>query len=84
MLKFCRHSGMFLCSTAVMPTLAGAPEAFAQKVTYEQAWAKCKADVNKNLPGESAASAARYARGGACMMQYGYRLKRSNRAELDD
>jgi hypothetical protein len=82
MIRICRLSAMFvLLLTAA--AFCGASNASAQKkVTYEQAWAKCKADVNANYPGESAATSGRYARGASCMQQYGYRLKKSSRKEL--
>jgi hypothetical protein len=73
-----KRSGMLVLSLVVL-SFCGAPNAFAQKkLSYEEAWAKCKADVNANFPGEGSYSAARYARGGSCMKQYGYRLKKSS------
>ena len=68
--------GAFALSFAAVLALAGAPDASAQKLTYEQAFAKCKADVVRSTPGETAGSAARYSRGLSCMQQYGYRLKK--------
>jgi hypothetical protein len=71
---------MFLLSFAAMLAVAGAPDAFAQeRLTYEQAFARCKADVVRNTPGETVGSAARYSRGLACMQQYGFRLKESDK-----
>jgi hypothetical protein len=76
MLKLRRRSGMYLLSFAAVLAVAGAPDASAQqKLTYEQAFARCKADVVRNTPGETVGSAARYSRGLACMSQYGFRLK---------
>ena len=76
MLRFCRRSGMFALSFAAVLAVAGAPDASAQqKLTYEQAFARCKADVVRNTPGETVGSAARYSRGLSCMQQYGFRLK---------
>ena len=76
MLNLRRRSGMYLVSFAAVPAVAGAPDASAQqKLTYEQAFARCKADVVRNTPGETTGSAARYTRGLSCMQQYGYRLK---------
>ena len=49
-----------------------------KKLTYEQAFAKCKEDVNRTLPTEYH-SAGRYARGASCMKQYGYHLKKSTK-----
>ena len=83
MSSFCRRSALSAFSFAVVLVFCGAPNAFAQKLTYEQAFAKCKDDVTKNVnAGESAGTAARYARAGACMLQYGFRLKRADRAGL--
>ena len=48
-----------------------------KKLTYDEAWATCKAEIAKNVsPNEGRDSAARYAAGGACMKKYGYRLKK--------
>jgi hypothetical protein len=41
------------------------------RLSYEQAWARCKAFVDV-LPRD--AQSQRYSRGSACMHQYGYRL----------
>jgi hypothetical protein len=77
MLRFCRHSGMFVLSFAAALVLS-IPDAFAQKrLTYQQAFAKCKADVVASTPGETAGSSQRYTRGMACMKQHGYNLKKS-------
>ena len=50
--------------------VAGVPDASAQKLIYEQAFAKCKADVVANTPGETSGSAARYSRGLSCMQHF--------------
>ena len=62
-----------------MLVLYGAPGAYAQKkkLTYEQAFAACKKDVDNIFPGREYDTAGRYARGGACMKQHGYNLKKS-------
>jgi hypothetical protein len=44
MLRFCRRSGMFALSFAAMLAVAGVPDASAQKLTYEEAFARCKKD----------------------------------------
>jgi hypothetical protein len=54
----------------------------AKKLTYEQAWAECRKDVQANLPGDTTQSAARYTRGAACMKTHGYRLKKSSMKSL--
>ena len=41
------------------------------RVTYEQAWAKCKAFVDQL---QRDAQSQRYSRGAACMYRYGYRI----------
>jgi hypothetical protein len=76
MLKLRRRSGMYLLSFAAVLAVAGAPDASAQRLTYEQAFARCKADVVANTPGETVGSAARYTRGLGCMKKYGYQLKK--------
>ena len=58
---------------------AGASDALAQKkkMTYEAAYAKCKAEIGGTAPGSEALStAARSSAGGACMKKYGFRLKK--------
>jgi hypothetical protein len=81
--SFCRRSAMFVFSFVVVLAFCGAPNASAQKLTYEQAMAKCRDDVRAHLgASEGGATAGRYARGGACMKQYGYRLKRSDRKKI--
>jgi hypothetical protein len=76
MLKLRRRSGMYLLPFAAVLVIAAASEVSAQKLTYEQAFARCKADVVRSTPGETSGSSARYARGLSCMQQYGYRLKK--------
>jgi hypothetical protein len=73
-----------ICRIVVLPLagvffLSGIPDASAQKkkLTYQQAFAKCKEDVNRTFPGKEFDTAGRYARGGACMKQHGYFLKKS-------
>jgi len=47
----------------------------AKKLTYEQAYAKCKSIMDKEgTPGTSTQSNVRYTRGAACMKKYGYKL----------
>ena len=49
-----------------------ASAATKKKVTYEQAWKLCKAQLDKeNLPATTTSN-ERYLRGGACMKKYGY------------
>ena len=43
-----------------------------KKVTYEQAWKLCKAQLDKEkIPGTQTSN-ERYMRGGTCMKNYGY------------
>jgi hypothetical protein len=46
-----------------------------KKVSFEQAWKLCKAELDRDkIPGTSAQSNERFIRGGACMKNYGYEL----------
>ena len=69
MLKLSRSLGVSVLTCLLVLAFAGATDVFAQKkLTYEQAFAKCKEDVTKHVnAGEGMGTAARYARGGACM-----------------
>ena len=56
-------------------TLAAASDAFAaKKMSYEQAWTTCKAQLDKTVPGDQAS--ARHSAGASCMRSHGYRLKK--------
>lgn len=48
----------------------------AKKLSYEQAWATCKAQIDKTIPGDQQTSRA--SAGGGCMKKYGYRLKKGS------
>jgi hypothetical protein len=69
---------MVALSLAGVLVLAGTPDAYAQKkkLTYEQAFAMCKKDVDNTFPSKEFDTAGRYARGGACMKQQGFNLKK--------
>ena len=46
-----------------------------KKLTYDQAWAHCKALMDKEkTPGTTTMGNERMMRGGACMHHYGYKL----------
>ena len=45
-----------------------------KKLSYEQAWAKCKAEVDRTVPGDQ--QTVRASAGGSCMRSHGYRLKK--------
>jgi hypothetical protein len=75
-----RLSQMLLLASVAALVIADASTASAQKkVSYEDAWAKCKEFVNAGgSPNDLGMSHGRYARGMTCMKQYGYRLKKSS------
>ena len=54
---------------------AGYAVAAKKKLTYEEAYAKCKAILDKEgTPGTSTQSNVRHTRGAACMKKYGHKL----------
>lgn len=60
---------------------ANVPVASAQakKMTYEQAFAKCKQELDaRGLVGANTSVAERSSAGGACMKKYGFRLKKGS------
>ena len=71
-----------LFATLLAATLAGvfcfadnASAATKKKLTYDEAYARCKAIMDKEgTPGTSTQSNVRYTRGAACMKKYGHRL----------
>jgi hypothetical protein len=66
-----------LLSAGLALALGFADQASAakKKLTYEQAYAKCKAIMDKEgTPGTTTQSNVRYTRRAACMKKYGYRL----------
>jgi hypothetical protein len=72
MTKFRSHCVAAALVILAVPMMAYPALAKHKKLTYEQAWAACKIDVDKNLAKD--AHGARYSRGAACMHKYGYRL----------
>jgi hypothetical protein len=62
---------------AIAFSAAGTASA-AKRLSYEEAFAKCKEEISKTVPGENAGTPARYAAGGACMTRYGFRLKKKD------
>ena len=59
-------------------SFAVTPDAVAQKkLSYAQAFAQCKAEVNRTVPGDQ--QTARVSAGSGCMQKYGYRLKKKNK-----
>ena len=75
MVGISKRFGMLAVSLVAAVAFSGA--ASAAKMTYNQAFAKCKAEIAGNVPmTDSNTSAARYTAGSACMKKYGYRLKK--------
>ena len=71
-----RTFGAAVAAFAVF-ALASAPASAAKKMTYEQAFAKCKEEIKAGAPGsEGLSTAQRHSAGGACMHKYGFRLKK--------
>jgi len=56
---------------ALADTAFAAKKKPAEKLTFDQAWAICKAHVDKL---QADAQSQRYSRGAACMYTYGYRI----------
>ena len=76
-----KHSTTWAITATLVAALAcaGGSDALAakKKMSYEDAFAKCKAEIGGSAPGnESLSTAARTSAGGACMKKYGYRLKK--------
>ena len=70
---------MLALSVAGMLIIFGAPNASAQKkLTYEQAYRKCKQQVDRTYP-TATETTGRYLHGGACMKQLGFDLKKSRK-----
>jgi hypothetical protein len=68
--------GMVVLSSAVL-VLSGVPDASAQKkLSYEDAYSRCKADLDRTFPSGSTSTTGRNTRGAACMKQMGYQLKK--------
>jgi hypothetical protein len=68
-------------SIALLPVVFAASLGFAdsasaaKKLTYDQAWAACKAKMDKaGVPGTGLQANERYIRGANCMKRYGYRI----------
>ncbi len=72
------RTGSIILSASVVAfalSLNAAPAAAKKKLTYEQAWAHCKALLDREkTPGTTTMGNERMVRGGACMKHYGYKL----------
>lgn len=56
------------CVIAAGLAAAAAPK----RLTYEQAWTKCKAQLDKSMPSDQ--HTAKASAGSSCMLRYGYRI----------
>jgi hypothetical protein len=65
-------------AVSVAFVIAGAPSASAAKMTYAQAFKLCQERIKRDHPGTDATgpSSEKYVAGGACMKDYGFRLKK--------
>jgi hypothetical protein len=67
--------GILAVAFAAAFGLGNSASAAAKKLTYEEAYQKCKAIMDKEgTPGTSTQSNVRYTRGSACMKKFGYKL----------
>jgi hypothetical protein len=63
----------FVASLAtVQPSVAASKRASGKKLTYDQAWAFCKDQLDKRFSWSD--HSQRYAAGGSCMLRFGYRI----------
>jgi len=79
MLKHVGFAGIAISSAVVLVMTAGVDAAAAKtkKLSYEEAFAKCKQEMGGGpLGGEGLNTAGRYSFAGGCMKKYGYRLKK--------
>jgi hypothetical protein len=73
MLKFGAAIALAAAAIITLPAVASA----AKKLTYEQAWAQCKKELDAaGTFGVGLDAKARSTAGGACMKKHGYRLKK--------
>jgi hypothetical protein len=76
-----KHSTTWAITATLVAALAcaGGSDALAakKKMSYEDAFAKCKQELDAaGVPGVQTSATARSTAGGACMKKYGYRLKK--------
>jgi hypothetical protein len=77
MLKLDRQYLVIALPVAAVFVFSAAAQAIAQKkVSYEQAWAACKSQIDRTTPGDQ--QTARASAGAGCMKKYGYRLKKNS------
>jgi hypothetical protein len=76
MLKFNRQFLVITLPVAAVCAIGGAPDAVAKKkLSYEQAYASCKAQ-NDRTAGAGDTANARLNMGTSCMKKHGFRLKK--------
>jgi hypothetical protein len=64
-----------IAMAAALGIVVNASAATKKKLSYEQAWAHCKALLDQERqPGDMSSGHHRYFRGTACMHKYGYRI----------
>jgi hypothetical protein len=77
MLRVRQVCGMVVLSSAVL-VLSGVPDASAQKkLTYEQAYRQCKAQLDRTFPAGNQSQSGRNSAGVACMYDLGFKAKKS-------
>ena len=77
MLRVRQICGMIVLSSAAL-ILSGVPDASAQKkLSYEQAYRQCKAELDRTFPPGSQSTSGRNTAGVACMHRLGFQAKKS-------
>ena len=66
--------GLLAIAMGVAIGSADYASAATKKLTYEEAWTKCKAIMDRQKTPTTTTSNERFVRGGACMKHYGYTL----------
>jgi hypothetical protein len=78
MLRVRKTCAMLVLSSAGVLILSGIPDASAQKkMTYEQAYRQCKAELDRTFPAGSQSQSGRNTAGVACMYRLGFQAKKS-------
>ena len=66
---------LILLAVVLIFGFGGSASAAKKKLTYDEAYAKCKSIMDKEGTfGTSTQANVRYTRGAACMKKYGYKL----------
>ena len=73
-------SAVLLAAGLVFPVASSVSAQTTKKLTYEEAYEACRTGFMKGTGSAAGTHAGgNYARGAACMKQYGYRLKKSKK-----